>query len=232
MLIKELIEALVKPSIERPPKDPNLDFDDSSWDIDTVKRKNLNPPGGVGSGMYSYGEPGQDPHEYNVKNWFPTDLAVDGKYHWIKAILPIMSDNPYLPKYYNIKYLRDRYGQVKMNYNIERLSELNTLSTEQLQSIAVKAFNDESLYDVKVTPDMISDRIEDIYDGKLPIDNIDINLKNTIELIKPIIDQDSVFHLDIHPGNIMARMTNIGPQLVIADPIGDGGASIKNNDYR
>ena len=223
MLIKELVEALVKPAIQRSQLDHEYDRE---WDAnkrdDTI---------GTGSGWYSHGNPGEDPHEYKVKTWLPTDLKYDAKYHWIKAIHPIMGDNPYLPVYYNIKFERDTLGWVKTNYTMENLVELHTLRIDQLRAIAAKAFNDENFYDVAVSPQMIAKKIREmIIDqkrGASSTQDIDPGLAEAIKLIVEVLKKNPAFHDDLHAGNLMARNSPYGLQLVITDPMGDEGRSIR-----
>jgi hypothetical protein len=224
MVLKELFEALMTPSIQRGKKLPH------QYDINKLAKQRDNTVG-ASSGWYSQGKPGEDPHEYNVSTWLPTDLTFDAKYHWVKAIYPIMGDNPHLPVYYNIKFERDKNNFIKTNYTMENLLGLSALRLEQLRALAAKTFNDEKFYDVAVTPEMIAKLIREIIIDyrfkKTPAYNVDPELEQALKLIVEVLNKNSAFSIDMHAGNIMVRNTGYGLQLVITDPIGDDGRSIR-----
>lgn len=220
MLIKDLLEALISPKIERPPKLP------TEYDVTALaqKRDRSSDPN---AGWYSLGTPGKDPHEYNVSTWLPTNLRHDGKYHWIKMIKPYMGDNPYLPVYYNIRFERDKNGFIRTIYGMEKLTSLFRLSGEEKSTLAAKTFNNDSFYDdPDLTPNRIANILKDMAnDLRKGTDlKIDDDLKQALNLINYLNAKH--FKLDIHGKNIMARNTSRGYQLVITDPIQDEGLSI------
>lgn len=227
MKISEIIEALVKPSVERAPKLPyDFDLDDLA-----DQRDNSNPIVDRSAGWYSKGSEAEDPHEYKVKSWLPTDLKYDSKYHWIKAIKPYMGDNPYLPVYYDVKFIRDKNNMVRTEYTMEKLTHLDNLDQKRLQALAAKNFNYDNFWEQKVTVNTIvrcvRELLNQIRSGETTLRfDIDDDFKQALKLIAKLIDQKEEFGEDLHGGNIMARNTSRGLQLVITDPISDDSASI------
>ncbi len=224
MKIKDLLEALTTPTIQR---DKRLSHE---YDLDQmVYDREFGPV--LRGGWYSKGEPGQDPHEYEVSTWLPTNLRYDAKYHWIKAIYPYMGDNIHLPVYYNIRFERDKNSLIRTKYTMERLVKLDSLNSKQLQSLAATTFNDDSFYEIDVTPDKISQMIRhlmvDMKHRQTPRYSVDAELNQAIELIVDLLEKNKIFVPDLGNENIMVRNTGNGLQLVITDPISDNGISIR-----
>jgi hypothetical protein len=58
----------------------------------------------------------------------------------------------------------------------------------------------------------------------------DDQLKEALMLIDKIIEEHPGWNEDLHIENIRIRGSSTGPQLVLMDPISDGGASIPDYD--
>lgn len=154
----------------------------------------------------------------------PVDVkSQDGYWDYIENISKNdeLKSNPFLPRIYAIRSLKDDHGNRKLSANIERLVN------------AVQIENED--------PDMLADYISTIVDTDSTPKSFNLtlieylakilqiaaargnytNIKNDQlkEALAFIHEMSEFFWLDIHSGNIMFRRTKYGIQLVITDPL-------------
>lgn len=126
MKIREILsEAILEPevTIDDPLSEP--------YDKYAMKRKR-DAAGLNQTGWYSKGSPGDDPHEYKVTTWLPTDLTLDAKHAWYKTIKPYIGENPYLPNYYRLNLKPDSEGEAVAERTMETLYDIDSLIALQL----------------------------------------------------------------------------------------------------
>lgn len=295
MKIKEIInEALVQPTqTVDEPLSHEYDLDDlyrqrQKRDISTDDPRLLHlydkdEGKDNATGWYSYGKEADNPHEYNVRTHQPSKIHLDAKYIWVKSIMPLMGDNPYVPVYYNINLEPDKKGINRISYTMEKLYGIQQLKNMYFLSMydaisspeeATEAKNEINTRISKMLISMMS-RVMGIEEAKY-FKNKEIDLIRGIKNLS--WDEASrVFHLepnqiwekfvlslesavgkrnlnydaemievlnivndlrisegltvDIHPGNVMLRNTNVGLVPVITDPLSDDGRSIIGKKY-
>lgn len=162
----------------------------------------------------------QDPFMF-TKTTVKPNLPEDDPYlEYVKAITPYMGSNPYFPRIYVVKQVKDSEGQVKTTYQIEKLMDWSALSTDDegrldiIQHIANRA-----LYrPLKRHP------MDNLYTiaTAITFNNIrlikDPLLKQAIKVINSV-SKEFGFEYDMHEGNFLYRPTPQGVQLVISDPL-------------
>lgn len=110
-----------------------------------------------------------------------------------------------------------------ISFKTERLVPLSKLDIDQLRALYHKAFGEElnhSNYSSRDPMDIV-DAIETSVDGALygkVTAKGSAQLVMAIKLIRSISKKTKALS-DLHSGNLMARMTTGGPQLVITDPL-------------
>ncbi len=179
------------------------------------------------SGVYSVGEPTDDPHTFKKKNYYPSNLENDSYYIYINSIKDLSDKNPYFPRVYRITLKRDSRGLVVPEYDIETLKTAEEFSFESLMAVGERLYKDfRQRYLVKgkeEDPDLVFDEIVNylsFYVANNMLSYIlDPQLRKAIEHISRIKHQNPIFSWDLHAGNIMIRGTPNGPQLVITDPL-------------
>lgn len=136
-------------------------------------------------------------------------------------------DNSYFPKIYNLKIFRKPDGTLDYNIDMEKLLKLGyePINNNEMQMHALykKLFKtagteeDDPAFDVSGHGIYIElSRIID--DGNFGLIR-DAKLKEALMMIESLLKSNRKFRWDIHPGNIMWRITGNIPQLVIIDPI-------------
>lgn len=207
------------------------EFDNEKLNKNSVNR--LNDPH-IHSGAFGYVKSDQDPFLVKKRPHFTNDdLSNDAYYTYIKTIVDdkLAQSNPYFPRIYDIKIFKDSTDKKLYSIKLEKLFELEDISTEELKILLNKCFKNlneliEDYYKVnEFDGDFIHDERGDLFniiDGNI----IDIkklkddNLKKVISLIQKIVkDNNGKFHWDLHSGNLMVRRTAKGSQLVIVDPL-------------
>lgn len=198
------------------------------------------------SNLKALGNPGAYAAAYEHKKRPGTVLKI-GKFHdspfedgylsYVQSILKAnrSAGNPYLPRIYGIKVYRmkpikgsdgemftPRGGQYVVE--MERLYKLTELSKEEITAIAEKIFDNwdnwgderRQVYNLVRKLDRAVKRHEEL--GQIK----DRQLVRALAIIHNIEKRKrniSDIELDMHEGNYMFRRTNVGPQLVITDPL-------------
>lgn len=185
---------------------------------------------GPESGAYAIGsQDKKDPHMYNKKHFLPSNLENDGYYQYVKAIQPYMAENPYFPRVYVVKLTKDSKGNILPEYKMEKLSPANEFSFSSILAMAKKMFKEfpdiPSGYNSHYIMSVISRNLLSATSIRDFSNIADDNLKSALLLIDKIIESNDMINLDLHANNIMIRGTQIGPQLVITDPLYDEGGN-------
>lgn len=154
----------------------------------------------------------------------------DAHMNFISHILEnnLISNNPYFPRIYKALIVRvpvkpNQYDESKkLQYQyvyvteMEKLVPFSKLDEQQLEAIADRIFDTKMADYLKNKQDLVIDIPETLHIllSKNKLQDIkDPKLKQALEHI-----DETYGALDIHEENIMVRLTNIGPQLVLTDP--------------
>ena len=163
---------------------------------------------------------------------FDGDYNVDAYYLWVKACAQsgMMGSNPFIPRVYVIDDRQDSRGVLLPRYRIEKLipirnergeinvsvqvlaAWLNQLAPDYVESHHLEQFiddNDERTLWAKIQYLLRTDT------GSL----VDEQAIDAVALIDELLSWDDEIGNDMHTGNFMYRLTSVGPQLVITDPI-------------
>lgn len=148
-------------------------------------------------------------------------------------------NNPYFPKIHDLRIVRDENGKLSYHVNMEKLVNINSpkiLNNRKLiKSVGDKLVKDPIRlndtdyveHDYAENPDVedskeylkhVIETLDVAIENNNYSDIKDENLINALKVINKIKSTYS-FLPDIHPGNVMWRITGTMPQLVITDPL-------------
>ena len=176
--------------------------------------------------------------EFYKRNHLPSTLKNDAYNAYIKAIIPLMGGNPYVPEIYKILYVKDTNGRKIPKYKMRAYEKYTRCSSGEILALLRRAFpviaeefDDEIEAGVQLKKTTIWFRLvaEINAAAKQDIDTSDEQLNEVLEIIRNVVGSNRKFHYDMHTDNFMIRRTSFGPQLVISDPVQDGGHSTKRN---
>lgn len=130
------------------------------------------------------------------------------------------SDNPYFPRVYDINIQRTGKADggvpvLRVQVQMEKLIPLKDPKiiravSDKLQHIGVLPQGEE-LDERTFLKAFFRDRMDDIINT-----SADPKLAEALQVLKPLFKE---FGLDLHHKNLMVRLTGVGPQIVLADPI-------------
>jgi len=195
----------------------------------------------VTQGWYSGGRTNpRDPHEFIKKPHLTAKLDKDAYYTYVMEIRELKQkgyQNPFFPQVYNIDITQDTKGNQRPRYRIEKLqSGYGNYPPEALEGMYERLFNNELQVDSSFNNRSyaiwyeISQQLRKAVQRSNYTNIQDDQLKEALMLIDKIIDEHEGWNEDLHIENIRIRGSSIGPQLVLMDPISDGGASIPDYD--
>ena len=183
---------------------------------------------GKKSGYYGRVHDGNDPHTVNKVPFRPEVDGADGYHEYIKYIVEhkLYDHNPYVPRIYKFKTIKDGKNNIKYKIELERLTPFRDLDKEVVRSIGIKMVGEETFddYDINWCRSMgqkhgthiaVSKALEQIINDK--VETEDANLKEICSIIQTLSYEIGA-DVDVHNGNIMIRMSPY-PQLVIVDPL-------------
>lgn len=162
-----------------------------------------------------------DPHVVQKQNVVPLGKQhpdkEDGFAVFVRMLKETgMMDNIHFPKVYKANKTTDSTGTHKHSFTIEKLTPISDLSREERAALEEHHMNPGYAEDFSLA--------ERIYDAcrSARAREMYIKMESLKEACEALDEWDdySDFRLDINPGNIMARKTPYGPQLVISDPFG------------
>ena len=217
-------------------------FRDTPVDVDVDDDSNSNNDL-IGAGYYSrVHQPRDNPHEvhkttkarfkYDTGATVPIDDSVDPYYDWVKAIAPYAKSNPYLPRVYvaDSKSLR-RTGELKPHYQLEKLFDHKAISSSVLYVLYYKEMANHDKADAyietmekQIDNNLISPEhaMSDLWLQIIKCIKYNVRKDPQIQQALDIVTQlivDRGYADDMHSGNFMIRLTSIGPQIVITDPL-------------
>lgn len=155
---------------------------------------------------------------------------IDGYWAFIRGIQnnEKLKNNPFLPRIYGVKKLRDINGKVIMRADMEKLVESIDIDGELLlryiNGIVDMPQVEAVLNAMKNSEEVNVRRVLELFTGLLENATETKNyqrIKNKylIEAIDYIHGLTTDYVLDLHEGNIMFRRGTTGIQLVITDPL-------------
>ena len=155
-------------------------------------------------------------------------LSKDAYFAYVKATLNM--DNPYFPRIESIRVAKDRKGNERPFYKIERLEPHDNLTKAQLTKLIFSAVdrNKFTNLDLKSNSNMwtkFMNILERAAHEEDYTDIIDPQLQQALELIGSVKRAGSGYSYDLHAGNAMIRGGK-KPHIVITDPLSDGGQSL------
>lgn len=174
------------------------------------------------TGFYGRVYDKEQPHTLTKANYVSEDPKNDPYLIYINYIADnnIASENPFVPRVYEIKTLEDVRGRVKYKIEIERLKRLEELPEEVIVAMTNNLFYPEQIRMYKdrfSTPPMILAKcIEMVCRQRLESKDNLLNAAGAI--VNRIKKSNNRFDYDVHKGNIMVRLSP-APQVVIVDPL-------------
>jgi hypothetical protein len=227
--------------------DQKIRYRKQDYDFDALKNKqerdsdqDLNK--GIQPGWYSGGQTNpRDPHEFIKKPHLTAKLDKDAYYKYVMEIRELKQKgyhNPFFPQVYNIDITQDPKGNQRPRYRIEKLQQGDSFPVRTLVGMYERYFMDE--FDMN-TIDTYSNKSYGVWREianqvnraveRSNYTNIrDDQLIEALMLIVKLIQENPDWNVDLHVNNIRVRGSSVGPQLVLMDPISDGGASIPDYD--
>jgi hypothetical protein len=179
-----------------------------------------------GRGLYSKGRGNiQDPHMFTKITVKSLPLEHDPYYNYVKAIEPYISSNPYLPRVYVTKVVKDQTGKVFPKYQIEKLFTLDQISgndselrQELLNTLYKKLIRDPKPEDPIFLFKIIRSALQQNDFSRIK----DSLLRQALSIIRDLVSKNyDDFDFDLHDGNFLFRTGPNGVQMVLADPLID-----------
>lgn len=172
------------------------------------------------------------------------DINKDAYFQYVSALAKNdrISNNPFFPRIYKIKVVKDKQGNDLYSVEMERLLPFETLSNEECNMIGERLFfnyagfeRDALAYAKEIASSFHRDALTTEGNAKFALlkaiekclRNLkevatyikDPKLKAALMILQSLLKKNKNFDADIHSGNIMIRRGPGGPQLVILDPI-------------
>lgn len=163
-----------------------------------------------------------DQNKYDVSEY-------DGYWAFIQGIVDNseLKNNPFLPRVYNVKKIKDVNGKVIMRADIEKLHHGYTFDTDILFPYFINIFGGDYEERMKHYLQEEGDEPEVLIKSaankmEVAVDSGDysrIQNPTLVKALKYIASFNDKFEADIRDSNIMFRTGGQGLQLVIIDPI-------------
>lgn len=176
----------------------------------------------IGSGSFSSVTLHPDAHQVSKNSTRKTALEDDAYFQYIHRVVDdrLYEGNPYFPRIYHIEVYGGKNEDVYYKVDMEKLTEIYSLSEPELQGMYDHMFepyeNNDSPPDMRTQiivqlRDLLSGRTIYSKEAKDPL------LSKALDVLKEIHDSNKLFAWDIYPTNVMARRTPVGCQLVLTD---------------
>jgi hypothetical protein len=177
------------------------------------------------------------------------DVKKESTYKYLKEITKeFNSGNPYFPKIYSVRFYVSEmsYGKLSLDttnqqifgvVKMERLTPVDEIDTESLQgaiqnlgfsfvdftNTSIRNSPAASISDFGYKVDNFLNKISSYLkrgnsDFIKEIHNFNPKFAKALIIIRKLIKKYN-FRPDLHTGNIMVRLTSVGPQIVITDPL-------------
>lgn len=182
--------------------------------------------GTVGRGLFSTVKADKDPHM--VKK-YTTNFEEDDVFDlYVRFIIKNkLHENPYFPRIYNFKEIRDKEGKPLYKYQIEKLQNITNLEKPELEFIIDKLFGN-GFFEKHLSGETkrsiiyeLANAVETAIENDVGNKIKDDDFKKAAKLIRMFAKSKKCpnCRIDLHQNNIMARRTPYGVQLVITDPV-------------
>jgi hypothetical protein len=162
----------------------------------------------------------------------PSTPKYNSYYRYIENVKTQMASNPFLPRVYDIEKIN--YAALTQHvYVIERLHHADSLldrgllTRDHIMGMIDRylILNKDSRYEVEDMEseelwEWFSNKIADISkygNGSVRTPTKDTKLTQACDMVNDLTHSGSF--VDIHEDNIMLRLTSVGPQVVITDPL-------------
>ena len=164
-----------------------------------------------------------------VTKWIETQ-PYDAKDSTYIQYLIKNQNNPYVPKVYSISQYTTPEGFYNFSIQMEKLYctvdqyiEKNSNDYNLMRLIVVQFFTDSDtdyiMNSYFKTPRIIQDLMKKVLQGHTLKYNVIPQLLSILNTIRNALSgPQRKATLDLHLGNVMIRLTSVGPQLVITDP--------------
>ena len=163
-----------------------------------------------------------------------SDLEQDGYLAWVGSIVKSSEhlNNPYLPRYYNVKFYRNSESKIAYVIELEKLESYDDLDNDpeshdfkMMQAALEKLINDpdDYYYTSNTTEDIaehITGYLSEAQRGTVKIKNK--KLKKAMELVLDAyseLGEDGNVITDYTMGNVMYRRSPYGFDIVLVDPV-------------
>lgn len=182
------------------------------------------------AGFYGRVHDNGDPHMVEKIPFHAAPQGHDGYYAYIKYLVDnkVYDSNPYAPRVYKLKTIKDASNNMKYKAQLERLQPFTSLGKDIVIGLGEMLFGEDIFQnELEKWVWMSGERyaviaftkmLTKICNGK--IESSDPKLNELCHIIKSICDSVEGFDIDIHSGNVMWRLSP-HPQLVIVDPIAE-----------
>lgn len=178
------------------------------------------------SGRYALAHSVGDPHTIVKRSHVGANAEREGYYAYATEIIKsgIAKNNPYFPRFYDVKTFKDSSGLIKYRFEMERLQEGYEVNDEIINSVTENIFTEKSIafFDRNYMGANSLSRLSQLCSmyifssSHYGLEVKDEKFREAAAFIKKIYDRG--FSEDLHEGNIMFRLSPY-PQLVITDPI-------------
>jgi hypothetical protein len=184
----------------------------------------------IGSGRYSTVSKADD---FSVNKKYKRkkkNIDTDPYYIYVKTISDnkLAEKNPYFPRIYSVKSNRVDDENNRPDFNMEILTPISDISSDIIYNIGKHIMANAVTYDLnfqfylsnhKNVIGVITTTMNRALHSKNLDEIKDSMLKNALKVIMNIRDKYPQCRPDIHPDNIMVRLTPHGPQIVLTDPL-------------
>lgn len=196
-------------------------------------RQNPQPSKGerLGDGAYStVRKDVDDPHMVRKRHNSTRSAERDGFVKWGEYIIKHkLSDNPHIPRIYNVSKEEEGPGKFVYDYQMEKLTSLSDGKVKPYEIKALwrqhlsKETYPEDAHDMSAEEmmDYLGGILQDaLYGDEESLSNITSeSLRDAIRHLRNYYQENNYEpHPDIHSENVMLRRTPHGLQLVITDP--------------
>lgn len=142
----------------------------------------------------------------------------DAYLSYLEMIDSLNHINPFFPKVYNLKVFEDPQGHIFYQAEMEKLKDLNDLyrnNKDLSKQLTARYFKEDSQLLYYGISTALSIAVEE---SRFRNDIIDDDLLDAIHLIEHRVIPLG-FHWDMGSRNIMIRLTSVGAQPVLTDPV-------------
>ncbi len=193
---------------------------------------------GRGQGWYSRGVPHPtDPHTFIKSTKLTSKLRDDAFHKYIEMVVSLRRkgiENSYFPTVYEIKITKDPNDSTRPSYHLQALNQYRDYEPEVLAGLAGRLFknfeqhqekdSDLRKHSYSIWSYICNECRSAVEYGEYG--NIqDEELAAALRYIRAL-QKKNRYDVDMHSGNFLLRGSSTGPQLVISDPVSDGGRSI------